>query len=259
MKDFIIKTLIVSKYTFIEIFKSRIMINVIILGFVLCGVTLLASELTYGVPQKITLDLGLGMLSLSMAGMSIFIGSTLMAKEIETRTIYSVLSRKISRNAYYSGRVLGMVELLFLNTILLGSLILSLYLFTGGKLHGILFAAILFTWFEAVFLLLLVSLFSLVTNVTMSIIYTICLYILGHALSDTIVNVFTERSPLLHKTIKGLSFILPNFSKLNLKDYVIYNQSMPASYYLNSTAYFIFYGLFLLLVALQIFKRKNLN
>ena len=64
--------------------------------------TYVATEFTYGVPEKIALDFGMGMMSLSSVAIAIFFGSVILAKDIETRTIYMVISRPLSRYSFYA-------------------------------------------------------------------------------------------------------------------------------------------------------------
>jgi ABC-type transport system involved in multi-copper enzyme maturation permease subunit len=94
----------VSVYTFIEIFRSRIIYNVLLIGMALLLISFITSEFTYGVPGKVALDIGLGSLSLVSVGIALFFGATLVKSEINNRTIYMALSRPgfgIDRNPFF--------------------------------------------------------------------------------------------------------------------------------------------------------------
>ena len=121
----------IAKYTFREIIKSKILVNVLILGIVLLGATYVAFSFTYGEPARVALDFGLGMLTLSSVGIAIFIGVGLLSKEIESRTVYMIISRPVPRYAFITGKLLGLAGVLILNILLLTALTLSLYFLTG--------------------------------------------------------------------------------------------------------------------------------
>lgn len=253
------KTFIVSKYTFLEILKSKILINVVLLGFGLALVCYLASTFTYGVPQRVALDFGLGVISLSSVAMAIFMGVGLISKEIENRTVHMVLARPLSRFSFLLGRVLGMSGILALNILILGVMSLAIYKFMGGEFDPLIYWAFGFTVLEAFMVLLVVVLFSLLTNPILSVIFTICTFIAGHAISETALISFTKASVVLDLLMKFFSVIIPNFYKLNLKDYVLYQQTLPDGFLFGALFYGVIYSLFVILLSGFIFSRKSLD
>lgn len=259
MIDQIYKTWVISKYTFVEIYKSKIMTNVVILGFALALISYVAAEFTYGVPGKVALDFGLGLLTISSVGISIFMGSSLISKELEGRTIYMTLSRPVLRFSFLIGRVIGMLGILFLNITLLGLITLICYLMYGGAYEALIGWSLLFAFFEASIILLVVIIFSLVTNTIMSVIYSIAIYIVGHALNETLTLAPVTSSNMLTKLIEGYGVFFPDFSKYNIKKYVLYSQHISSDYLWGTLAYALVYLLLLMLLAGFIFSRKSLD
>lgn len=253
------KILLVTKYTFLEVLKSKIMVSVGILALALLVVCLVASEFAYGDAKRVALDFGLGSLSLSSVGMAIFIGATLINKEMENRTIYMILSRPISRESFYLGRFFGMTLMLALNVAILGLTSYGFYLFLGGGPQGLIFWTFLFTFFEAVILLSVVLLFSLICNTILTVIFSLSVFIVGHALSDTVVLGFVQGRDLLRLCIKAYTFVFPNFSKINLRDYVLYEQDLPSSLLLSLSSYSVIYTGLILVISMVVFSRKNLD
>ena len=103
-----IKSLIVAKYTFKELLKSKIVVASLWLGFSVLILTYVTSEYSYGNPAKVAIDFGLGASSLVCLAISIFMGVSLISDEIESRTIYLSLSRPISRSNFLIGKILEM-------------------------------------------------------------------------------------------------------------------------------------------------------
>jgi ABC-type transport system involved in multi-copper enzyme maturation permease subunit len=249
----------IAYYTFREIFKSRIILNVVFLGIALGGISYIASEFTFGVPGRIALDFGLGTLHITSNIVALFLGVGLVSQEIESRTVYMILSRPVSRSTFILGRIAGMLWIQFLNFIILGGLSLSIYFFYGGSFSGIIFWAFLFTFIESLLVLLLAILFSLLVNKIIAVSNTIILLLCGHILNETKLISFLQSYPLFKFILNFFSFIFPNFYKLNLRDFVLYDQVIPNQYILMTFAYSITYSLFLVGLTCYIFSKKNLD
>lgn len=253
------KLLTVAKFTFLEVYRSKLMLGLIFLGVLLVVISYVASAFAYGATSKVALDIGLGLMSLSNLAMAIFIGSTLLSKEIDQRTLYMILSRPISRAYFLMGKALGLSSVLFLNTMMLGILSVGLYKFHGGHYQPLFLWTILFSFFESLIVLSFAVLFSLLTNTTLSVICTFVVYVTGHALNETSKILFLKLNPLLSGILDVCFFILPNFYKLNLKDFLLYQQNLELSYLLNIQLYSLVYLAAILTLVVFIFKNKNLD
>ncbi len=253
------KILIISKYTFKELIKSRILYITLIIGLALMVVTYVATEFTYGVPQKVALDFGLGMLSFSSMGISLFMGATLLYKEIDSRTVYMVISRPVPRWVFITGKIVGLIFILLLNIGILSLMTLACSSFLGGAINEAIILSIFFNLIESILLLLVVVFFSLFMNNTLATVISLTILILGHAVKDTQAITFVKERPYIQYILELYHFVLPSFHKLNLKDFVIYNQTIETSYILNSLTYGFGYSLFLFLMIVYLFNRKNLD
>nr|BDT26665.1 ABC transporter permease [Bacteriovorax sp. HI3] len=250
----------VTKFTFLEVYRSKLMMSLVFLAMGLLLVTYVASEFAYGAPAKVALDVGLGIMAISNLIIAVFIGSTLLSKEIDQRTLYMILSRPISRASFLIGKILGLSTVLLLNSFLLGVLSLGLYVYYGGESLSSLFVwALYFSFLEAFIVLAFAVLFSLITNSTLSVIYTICIFIVGHALNETSKIFFVKISPFFKALLDIGTFFIPNFYRLNLKDFLIYKQSISLEYLLNTQLYIAFYLLALFATIIVIFKKRNLD
>lgn len=249
----------VTKYTFLEVYRSKIMISIIFLALGLIIISYVASEFAYGAPAKIALDVGLGIMSVSNLIISIFIGSTLLSKEIDQRTLYMILSRPISRVSFLFGKICGLSMVLLINSIVLGSLSVLLFIYFEGTFQNLFVWTIYFSFIEAFTVLVFAILFSLITNVTLSVVYTIIIFIIGHAINETSKILFLKVTPVLKNLLELGSVLLPNFYRLNLKDYVLYQQDVSASYLIDTHLYILLYLIALLVATSIVFKNKNLD
>jgi ABC-type transport system involved in multi-copper enzyme maturation permease subunit len=250
---------VIAGTTFKEIWKSKILINVFFIGIALMLVTYIATEFTFGVPERVAQDFGLGMLSLSSLGISLFLGVGLLSKEIDSRTVYMVISRPVPRYAFILGKIFGLMGIQVVNVFLLSAMTLSATVILGGEINSVLLWALVFTLLESLMLLLLVVLISLLANNILSVLIATSLLLLGHVIRDTQDINFVKLNPFLLKILDFYHFILPAFYKLNLKNEVIYKVALPGAYLLKSGLYGICYSLFLLFMIVFFFNRKNLD
>jgi ABC-2 type transport system permease protein len=249
----------VAYYTFKELFKSKILLNVFFVGLAMMVVTYVATEFTYGVPERVALDFGLGMLSISSLGISLFLGVGLLSKEIESRTVYMIISRPVPRYAFILGKLLGLLGIQVINVLILAIMTIVSVSLLGGEIQPLLIWAIVFTLIESILLLLVVVLTSLLTNNILSVLLSVIILLLGHSIKETQQITFVKSSPVLKGILDFYHFFLPAFHKLNLKDFILYNRSLPLSYLLPSLAYGLIYSAALLMFIIFIFNRKNID
>lgn len=253
------KALIVAQYTFKEIFKSKILLNVFFIGLGLMVVTYVATEFTFGVPERVAVDFGLGMLSISSLAISLFLGVGLLSKEIESRTVYMIVSRPVSRSSFIFGKIIGLMGIQLINVLVLSSMTLTASYLLGGEISSLLFWAVGFIFLESLMLLLVVTLVSLLANNVLTVLLSIVLLLLGHSIRETQQITFIQKSPFLNGLLEVYHFFLPAFYKLNLKDFVLYEKDLPLSYLFPAMSYGIIYSGAVLFLIIAIFNRKNLD
>jgi ABC-type transport system involved in multi-copper enzyme maturation permease subunit len=253
------KTLVVAKYTFLEVYRSKVMMSLVFLSLGLIIITYVASEFAYGAPAKVALDFGLGVMTISNLVMAIFIGATLLLKEIEQKTLYMILSRPIHRAEFLIGKILGLSTVLLINTVVLSLLTLGIYNYLDGSVDSLFYWSVFFSFMEALLVLLFAVLFSLLTNTALSVIYTLGIFITGHALNETSKTFFAKSNIVFNQILDLCYIFIPNLYKLNLKDFIIYKQKIEFSYLINTTFYAMFYVLALLFFVSFVFKKKNLD
>ncbi len=253
------KSLIIARYTFKELLKSKVMINTAWFSIGLMIFTYIISEFSFGNPRIIALDVGVGLSSLAAVSISIFLGVSLLSDEIKSRTAYITLSRPVSRKSFIMGKLLGMSSILFLNILIIMICSLGIYLFFGGSLDSLILIFLSFAFIEAFLTLLIVVFFSLITNKILAIINAIVLYILGYAVPNSLEIGMVKNSEMLTFLIKGYSYVFPDFSRFNMKSQLTLGFDYNLNLLLNSYIYSLSYCLFLILVISFIFDRKELS
>jgi ABC-type transport system involved in multi-copper enzyme maturation permease subunit len=253
------KILTIARYTILDILRSNILVGTTLLGFGVLIASGLVSTFAFGNPKKVALDLGLGLMTLSLLGIALFLGVNLISKEIRDRTIYLTLSRGISRASFLFGKVLGLSFVLFLNATILSIFVILIYLYNGGILNHLFFMSVLLSYLSSLILLNVVLFFSLITNINLSVVYSIVVFAVGSILNETSLLNYVNQRPFILKFLKILGSFLPNFSVLNIRDFVLYQNELPIRYLVSSTIYGFIYPFVLLGISCYILAKKDLD
>lgn len=114
-------------------FRSRAVLLILVLGALLVGVAFLAASFSPRQPKTVTLDVGFSAMRFSLVLFAVFWVQELVGREVERRTVLYALSYPVSRDAYVVGRFAGVVSLLAVAALLLGSLLWVSARFSGGQ------------------------------------------------------------------------------------------------------------------------------
>src|SRR3954467_5281821 len=102
--------------TFREAVRDRVLYNLVVFAILIVGSALLFGQISIGVERLVVINLGLASISIFGIVIAIFIGIGLVSKEIEKRTLYTVLSRPVRRWEFIVGKFFGLAGTLVVNT-----------------------------------------------------------------------------------------------------------------------------------------------
>ena len=109
---------IVAINTFREAVRDRVLYNLIVFALMMMGASVLVGEISIGISRLVIINLGLSAISIFGLVMAIFIGVGLVYKEMEKRTLYSLLAKPVRRWEFLVGKFGGLVLTLTVNTLL---------------------------------------------------------------------------------------------------------------------------------------------
>lgn len=217
----------------------------------------LLALLTVGDRVKIIKDVGLASLSLFGALMAILIGTGLVYKEIDKKTIYTLLAKPIYRYQFLLGKFFGLVLTLFVMLFLMSLIFLLIVFFNAFRIEWELFPAIFFIFIELCLLTSVALLFSCFTTPILSTLFSLAFYLIGH-LSWGLETLIKKMTPGAGKILtQTLYALLPDLENFNFKTEIVHHLHIPSQTYLFSTLYGIFYTLFILILATLIFRKRD--
>ena len=99
----------IAVHTFKEAVRDRILVMFLVFAILMMAFSTVLSWLTVGSELKIVTDLGLSALAIFGTLMAVFIGITLVHKEVEKKTIYAVLAKPVARWEFLVGKYVGLM------------------------------------------------------------------------------------------------------------------------------------------------------
>ncbi len=106
----------IASNTFREAVRDRVLYNLIVFAVLMSGASILVGQISIDIERLVVINLGLTAVSLFGMVIAIFIGIGLVSKEIEKRTLYTVLSRPVRRWEFIVGKFFGLAGTLVVNT-----------------------------------------------------------------------------------------------------------------------------------------------
>jgi ABC-type transport system involved in multi-copper enzyme maturation permease subunit len=251
----------IASNTFREAIRDRVLYNLIVFAFIMIGASLLLGQITIAVQRQLLINLGLTAISIFGVLIAIFIGIGLVSKEIDKRTLYTVLTRPVQRWEFILGKFFGLLGTLIVNTALMtiGFFIALLYLMHGFERSdfGIL-AAIFFILLQFMIVTAVALLFSAFSTPIESAVLSFAIFVVGSFSED--LRVFAESTKgISHYLAVGMAYLIPNFSALNVISQVAHGKPVDAHLFVFNTIYAITYAGATVCAASIVFQNRNMK
>jgi ABC-type transport system involved in multi-copper enzyme maturation permease subunit len=248
---------VIAFNTFKENLRDKILYNLVFFALLLIGSSVLLSTLTIGERSKIITDLGLASINLFGVVIAIFVGIGLVNKEIERRTIYTILAKPVSRLEFLIGKYAGLTLTLLVNVSVMVVGFLLTLLVTQSKVAPALFNALGLIFVELLVITAVAVLFSTFTTPTLSAIFTMAIYVIGHLTADLKDLAMKLPNILTKGILQALYYVLPNLEYFNRKGQAVHGIPIELSYVATAVVYGLAYGAVVLFLAGVIFQRRD--
>ncbi len=252
------KIFVIAKNTFKETIRDRILYGIVIFSIIFLASTVVLGSLSLGEDITITRNFGLAGIYLFGLIITIFLGASLIYKEVEKKTIYFVLSKPVTGLDIILGKFFGLLASVTLTIFIMTIAYLGVVGLNGGGFDYLAIVAVIMQVFEMALLIAILILLSIFSAPLSATIYTILLVYIGHSLSLILVYAQKNTGMVSGAILKAAYYVLPNLEKFNIRNLVIHNKGVSFSEVLFSACYTIFYSIFALYMAQALFKRKDL-
>ena len=251
----------IASNTFREAVRDRVLYNLIAFALLLSGGAIFVGQISIGIERLVVVNLGLTAVSLFGIVIAIFIGIGLVSKEIEKRTLYTVLSRPVRRWEFVVGKFFGLAGTLAVNTFFMAIGVFGALLYVAHKFavsDAFILVALYFIILEFLIVCAIALLFSSFSSPLLSAVFAFSLFIVG-SFADDLRGFASLTHGITRWFVTAAAYLVPNFSALNVISAVAHQQPIAVQLILQNTFYALFYTAMTLSGAVLIFERRNLK
>jgi ABC-type transport system involved in multi-copper enzyme maturation permease subunit len=253
---------VVAINTFREAVRDRVLYNLVFFALLMIGAAILVGDISIGIDRLVIINLGLSAISVFGLVMAVFIGVGLVHKEMEKRTLYSILAKPVRRWQFLAGKYAGLLLTLTLNTAFM-TLGLAAALFYVGRpfvrADASIIVAVYFILLELALVTAITLFFSCFTTPMLSMLYTLGIYITGVFSPDIHDFADLTKSQSLKVIARAVYYLVPNFHNFNAIDLAAHGDSIPLALIAQNSLYAVLYVSLVLLAASAVFSRRNLK
>lgn len=247
--------------TFREAVRDRVLYNLILFALLLVASAPLFSQISIDIERLVLVNVGLSSISVFGVIIAIFIGIGLVSKEIEKKTLYTILARPVRRWEFIAGKYFGLMVTLVVNAafMTLGfylALLINQRKLTGGD--GRLLIAIYFTLLEFLIITAITLLFSSFSTPIFSAVFAFAVFVIG-SFGEDLRNFAGLAQGATKWAATAAAYLLPNFASLNMISQAAHDQPIGSSLILFNTFYALLYAAAVTAGAVLVFEHRNLK
>jgi Cu-processing system permease protein len=206
---------------------------------------------------RITQDIGLASMSVLCFLIAVLIGTGIVYREIERKTIYTVLSKPVKAWELILGKFLGLALMVGLLMLAMTAVLLVVNTVVTRDFSSTILTAVLLIGMELILLTALSIMMSTIASPILGAIFTLILYVIGHTSADLKELAVRFGAGSVQTLSKVMYYTLPNLEYLNVRGKVIHGVEIEPSYVLFACAYALLYAVVFLTVAVLVMDRKE--
>ena len=250
----------IGSNVFREVVRDRILYIIALYALLLGGAVMLIPQIAGGAEDKIILDFGLAAMNVLGLIVAVFVGTGLVNKEIEKRTVLVLIAKPISHSEFITGKHLGLAAVL-------GALIAAMTAIFIALLQlnhlsyplGSILLAVVYLFLQLCLVTAIALVLGVFTSTVLATLLCFGVYLMGNLSQDLLEFGRLSKNPAIEQLVRNLYLVLPDLSRLDLKNQAVYGFSaLPdAMTLLTNAIYGVVYTVLMLAIAIIVFSRRE--
>lgn len=254
--------------TFREAIRNKVLYLILFFAILMIASSLFLSTLALDASIPVIKNLGLSAIDVFGLLVAMFIGVSLIPQEVESKTIYMIVSQGVQRWQFILGKFLGLLLTVYANIAVMSLFLFGVLLYMVGPhdpTYSWMFSAILMELLTMLIVISVAMLFSSFSTPILSAVMTLMVYIIGHMTNDfwDFIRLQAEKrgQDLFVLSMKAIWFLCPHLDMLNLKKVVVHLEELPPSltYFPYGIAFFhaVVYSAVVLALSCLAFSKRD--
>jgi ABC-type transport system involved in multi-copper enzyme maturation permease subunit len=249
--------LTIANQTLIEARRNRVFYSVFLFALIVILNSVIFTEVTVTTMDRVLKDVGLAAINVFALALTIFTGVGIINREIDRKSIYTVLAKPISRLGYILGKYLGLLTIILVTST---AMFLGLLLVMKGYKTDIrpgIFLGFFGIVLEVLVLGAIAVLCSSFTTSFVSAFICAAVYISGHLAPEFLHAVRKSDSAIGRALGQGVYYLLPNLERFNFKYQATYDLTIAPGALASVILFAVAYAGAALLGGVVIFSRRD--
>jgi ABC-type transport system involved in multi-copper enzyme maturation permease subunit len=237
--------------------RNRVLYILVFFAVVMIGTSVMLATLSYVERERILQDVGFSAIRFFGAAIAIFMGVGLIQREVERRTVYTILSKPVTRARFLAGKYLGLVATLWLQLAIMVAAFVLVSLATGAPLAAGHAIALGLVALELAVIVAFATLFSSFATPFLAACYSVGLYLVGHLTRDLRGLGAASDSAAVQQVTVWIHRVFPDLSALNRGIEAVHGLPIPLPEVGFALLMGVAWCLGFLLVAVMVFERRD--
>lgn len=251
------RTWTLATNTFREAVRDRMLAACLVFGAMVLGGAVALAPLTLGEEGRIIADLGLAAISVFSFLILVLVGTGLVYKEIERRTITTILTLPVHRHEFVFGKFLGLLSTLLVCLAMLAVLYLGVVQVFGDGVGFNHIMALLLTALEIMLATSVALFFATVSSPILSAVFTCATVVLGFLSDDLRALALSNGNAGIQAVAKAGYVLLPAFHQFNVRNNLLSGVSVPAEHLAICVVYAALDTAAILLITVAVFSKRD--
>lgn len=240
-----------------ESVRNKILYVLLFFAILMIGAGVIVSTLSYVESARILQDIGLGAIRLFGVAIAVFVGINLIHREVDRRTVYTILSKPISRAEFLLGKYLGLILTIGMQLCIMMSAFVAVSIATGATLGPQHLAFAVLVMCELALVVAVATLFSAFTTPMLASFFTTGVWVVGHLTRDLRDIGASSGVPSIEWVTATLHRVLPDLEAFNLSLEAAHLLPVAVSDVVLPALYGAGYATVVLICAVTVFDRRD--
>jgi len=266
---FLRETYLIALNSFREAVRDKIPYVVLLSAIALAAFSVLLGEWSVFDREFVVKSVTVSVISISGFFIALFAGIGQVQREIQKKTIHTLLAKPVSREAFLIGKYIGLLVLIALHVILISLTLFFVLWAIDGSINVPVIQACYLVFWELAIVLAFAVLFSTYSSALISSIFSFGIYLIGHLSNQILKEVYfayriSEEGSFLHShgelvydIAKGIHYIFPNLFRFNASMQAAHSITLETSYIVWNSFYALGYSSIVLCLAALLFRKKD--
>lgn len=240
-----------------EAIRNKLLYSLLFFAILIIAFSAVLSTLSYVERERILQDFGLAAIRLFSVMIAIFVGVGLIHREVDRRTVFTILSKPLTRAEFLLGKYVGLVLIIWLQTAIMVVFFAGASWLMGAPLGASHLAAFVLTGVEVAVVVAIATLFSSFTTPLLASFFSCGVWVTGHLTRNLRDHGSDATSALAREATVWLHRTLPDLESFNLSIEAAHGLPIAASDVWLPALYGVGYIAILLVMATAIFERRD--